>query len=238
MEKQLCAAEQELLRLYTGKAYACYQAGNLKETAEYARKMLALCPGDANAVFLKGAVCGRGARPGAGMRKIQMAFQIWMPLLRELSGEPGKMFRDAISEAFSAMTYTAVEAAARGWDVCQSRSTAEELSGTLAYLVELDDDFRQAKGEPEQWIHSLFVGNYVFWIDTVIGVNKPIPVGKSPAVQAYRKVLEELVRMGERMTLANHSEEVVRERVLERYQRFIQAAFSHSDRFLVDKPPG
>ena len=220
MEKCLSDAEQELLLLYTNKAYERYQAGNLKDTGEYIQKILAIHPGDVNAVFLKGAVCGRKARPGEDMRQIQAAFQIWMPLLLQLEGDAGRLVRDAIAEAFSTMTYTAVEAASRKWDVCQSRSAAEELASTLSFLLDLDDTYQKRKDAAGQWIHSLFTKNYVFWIDTVEGVNKPIPAGQSPAVQAYRQVLINLVRMGMRMPLENRSEEIIRRRVTERLERF------------------
>jgi hypothetical protein len=258
MSETLHAAQRELLTLYTQKAYEVYLAGNLKKTQEYIAKMQELNPGDANAVFLDGAVRGRGARPGRTMDCIRAAFTRWMPLLTQLKGEQLQMMQAAIDEAFSVMSYTPVEIASRQWDVYQNAQMAEELADVLEYLLALDDEYRKRASGQEQsvhadengdrkqsahadtgnddrdpsrclkekeacgWIHSLFVRNYVFWIDGVLGVNKPIPVTENQAILTqYHRVLKATVAMAERMNGEGKSEQVVGERARKTMERFL-----------------
>jgi hypothetical protein len=246
MSETLHAAQRELLTLYTQKAYEVYLAGNPKKTQEYIAKMQELNPGDANAVFLDGAVRGRGARPGRTMDCIRAAFTRWMPLLTQLKGEQLQMMQAAIDEAFSVMSYTPVEIASRQWDVYQNAQTAEELADVLEYLLALDDEYRKRASGQEQsvhadignddrelsrclnekeacgWIHSLFVRNYVFWIDGVLGINKPIPVTENQAILTqYRRVLKATVAMAERMSGDGRSEQVVGERARKTLERFL-----------------
>jgi hypothetical protein len=252
MPETLNAAQRELLTLYTQKAYKVYLAGNLKKTQEYIKKMQEINPGDANAVFLDGAVRGRDARPGKSMDCIRTAFARWMPLLTQLKGEQLELMQAAIDEAFSVMAYTPVEIASRQWDVYQNAQMAEELADVLEYLLAMDDGYQKraldqeissgeqpvhadakemddrkqssclAEHEVYGWIHSLFVKNYVFWIDCVLGINKPIPVtGNQSILRQYHRVLEATASMADRMTGEGKSEQAVGERARKTLERFL-----------------
>jgi hypothetical protein len=224
MSETLNAAQRELLTLHTQKAYEVYLAGNLKKTQEYITKIQELNPGDANAVFLDGAVRGRGARPGKSMDCIRTAFVRWMPLLTQLEGQRLELMQAAIDEAFSVMSYTPVEIASRQWDVYQNGQMAEELADVLEYLLAMDDEYQKRAFEQEvyNWIHGLFVKNYVFWIDCVLGINKPIPVtGNQSILRQYHRVLSATVSMAERMNGAGKSEQVVGERARKTLERFL-----------------
>ncbi len=218
-------AEQELLSLYTQKAYEAYQSGNMKQTEHYAAKIARLQPGNGHSVFLRGAVTGRVARPGKEMQNIKAAIQIWIPLVESLEGETLELMKAAVDEAFSVITFIPVELSARKWDAYLNKQTAEELAEVLNSLMELDD-FYSASADTRtaySWIHSLFRKNYVFWIDEVLGINKPIPVGPdSAAVKAYYSVLSAIHKMAERMEIKCEADTVIRDRAfkaLERYKK-------------------
>jgi hypothetical protein len=158
------------------------------------------------------------------MACIREAFARWMPLLTQLQGEQLELMQAAIDEAFSVMAYTPVEIASRQWDVYQNAQMAEELADVLEYLLSLDDEYRQRASELEvyDWIHLLFVRNYVFWIDCVLGINKPVPVTENqPILRQYHRVLSAAVRMAERMEGDGKSEQTVGERARKTLERFL-----------------
>lgn len=225
MPNSMSEAEQELLSIYTQKAYEAYQTGNMKQTEYYVAKISKLQTGNGHAVFLRGAVKGRAARPGKEMQNIKSAIQIWMPLIESSEGETLELIKEAVAEAFSVAAFIPVELSARKWDAYLNQQTAEELAETLNALMEMDDiyqaeaDVRMAYG----WIHSLFRKNYVFWIDEVLGTNKPIPVGSdSAAVKAYYFALSAIYKMAERMEIKCEADTVIQNRAfkaMERYQK-------------------
>lgn len=135
MPNSMSEAEQELLSLYTQKAYEAYQSGNMKQTEHYAAKIAKLQPGNGHSVFLRGAVTGRAARPGKEMQNIKAAIQIWMPLLESLEGETLELMKAAVDEAFSVITFIPVELSARKWDAYLNMQTAEELAEVLNFLM-------------------------------------------------------------------------------------------------------
>ena len=224
MARSLSPAEQELLALYTRKAYDIYLTGNLKETEAQVRRIQELNPGDVNAVFLRGAICGRGARPGEEMKSIGKALEIWRPLDSALTGEAHELMANAMAEAFSVMTYTPVELAVRRWNVYLSASAAEELTDTLDALLALDDSCSESK-DPSygKWIHEQFKRNYVFWLDEVVSVDMAVPVGgENRVVRSYGHVLDAACCMAERIPGSNHSEVSVKNRVMETRRRYLE----------------
>ena len=222
MAAALSPAERELLGIHTRKAYDAYLGENLKDCAARIEQIEGLNRGDIHARFLRGAITGRKARPGREMQKIPEAVRIWKPLYEQLSGEGLEAIKAAMEEAFSTILYIPTEQASRQWDVYCDVRTAVELADTVRTLLEYDDGYKNAVDVPySQWIHSLFMKNYVFLTDEIVGMNKPLPVGTaSPAVRAYGKTLRELARMAERIPDTGDSELAVKARALQRLKDY------------------
>ena len=109
MAATLSAAERELLAVYTRQAYDAYLSENLRDTELRISQIEAMNPGDIHAIFLKGAVVGRRARPGADLRQIRTALEIWRPLYEQLEGEALEAMKAAIAEALSTILYIPVD---------------------------------------------------------------------------------------------------------------------------------
>ena len=101
MQNALSAAERELLGIYTRAAYEAYLGGNMRETETKLAQIETLNPGDIHALFLRGAVTGRRAKPGADMVYIREAIRLWRPLFEQLEGETLDAMKAAIVESIS-----------------------------------------------------------------------------------------------------------------------------------------
>lgn len=222
MPSQLSPAEKELLSIYTRQAYDSYLSENLKDCEEKLNKIESLNKGDANVVFLRGAITGRRARPGKGMEYIQDALKIWRPLFEQLTGEGGEAMRSAISEALTTILYIPVDLASRQWDVYCDAPTARELSATVKSILDYDDMYHSMIGDNyAQWIHSQFVANYVFLVDEIVGLNKPIPVGgQTDAIAAYGDALSSVTQMADRIPSLGESEVAVKRNAAQKMERF------------------
>lgn len=222
MQGTLSAAERELLGIYTRQAYEAYLSENLKECEVRIAQIEALNQGDIHARFLRGAVVGRQARPGKELHKILEAVRIWKPLYEQLRDEGLEAMKDAIDEAFSTVLYIPTEQASRQWDVYCDTRTAKELTAVVSTLLDYDDSFlREADVPYSQWVHALFTKNYVFLVDEIIGINKPVPVGAGmPGVVAYGETLRETARMAERIPETGESERAVKARTLQKLTDF------------------
>lgn len=221
MSDSLSAAERQLLALYTQQAYSSYLDGKLKETGQKVEQIEAINAGDVNARFLHGALIGRNARPGPEMQNIRRAIAVWKPLYEQLEGEAGTAMRNAIEEALTTILYIPVDLASRQWDVYCSISAAEQLKETVRCLLQYDEEYESQKDLPyAQWIHSLFIENYVFLVDEIVGLNKPFPVGKDAEnVIAYEEALGEVVRMAEKIPPSGDSENAVKKNAADRLER-------------------
>ena len=127
MATVLTETENELIELYTEKAFQAYQSGKLSEAARCAQRILDFDPEDANALFLKGATIGRASKPG--QLYIEQAFAIWKPLVNRLEGEDKTLMIDAISHAFAMMTETPVMLGFRFWSSYYSLGTIQTPAG-------------------------------------------------------------------------------------------------------------
>ena len=221
MSYHLSSAERQLLSLYTRQAYTSYLDGKLKETGQKVEQIEALNPGDVNARFLRGALIGRKARPGPDMQNIQRAVAIWKPLYVQLTGEAAEAMRNAIEEALTTILYIPVDLASRQWDVYCNGRAAEQLKETVNCLLKYEEEYAAQKDIPyAQWIRSLFVKNYVFLVDDIVGLNKPFPVGENAEnVHAYEETLTEVLRMAERIPPTGDSEIAVRKNAADRLER-------------------
>lgn len=222
MAATLSAAERELLAVYTRQAYDAYLSENLRDTELRISQIESLNPGDIHAIFLKGAVVGRRARPGADLRQIRTALEIWRPLYEQLEGEALEAMKAAISEALSTILYIPVDLCSRQWDVYCDVRTANELKSTVDALM-ADEDFYQAREQSPyaQWIAEQFRANYVFLVDEIVGLNKPYPVAApAPVMAAYEEALIEVLRMAERIPDEGESPLAVKRNATERLRRF------------------
>ena len=216
----LSAAEQELLGIYTRAAYEAYLGGNMRETEVKIGQIDAFHPGDAQALFLRGAVTGRKAKPGADMAHIREAIRLWRPLYEQMEGEALNAMKAAISESLSTILYIPVELAARQWDSYYDERTARSLADTVSTILRWEDSYASQTDAYSGWIRDLFRRNYVFLVDEAIGINKPVPVGMEKRVDAYGAALREIVRMAQRIPGDDGSEAAVKENASEKRQRF------------------
>ena len=222
MAATLSAAERELLAIHTRQAYDAYLSENLRDTELRISQIEALNPGDIHAIFLKGAVVGRRARPGADLRQIRTALEIWRPLYERLEGEALEAMKAAIAEALSTILYIPVDLCSRQWDVYCDVRTANELKSTVHALM-AEEDFYRAWEQIAyaQWIVREFRSNYVFLVDEIIGLNKPFPVAApAPVMAAYEETLTEVLRMAERIPEEGESQLAVKRNAAERLRRF------------------
>ncbi len=219
-QKVLSAAEQELLAIYTRAAYEAYLGGNMRETQTKIGQIEALHPGDAQALFLCGAIAGRKAKPGADMTYIREAIRLWRPLYEQMEGEALDAMKAAISETLSTVLYIPVELAARQWDSYYDERTACTLADTVSTILRYEDGYASQIDAYSGWIRDLFRSNYVFLVDEAIGINKPVPVGKEKRVEAYGAALQEIVRMAQRIPGEEGSEAAVKENASQKLQRF------------------
>ena len=222
MAASLSAAERELLAIYTRQAYDAYLSENLRDTELRISQIEALNPGDIHAIFLKGAVVGRRARPGAELRQIRTALEIWRPLYEQLEGEALEAMKAAIAEALSTILYIPVDLCSRQWDVYCDVRTANELKSSVHALMAEEDFYRaQEQNAYAQWVAEQFRANYVFLVDEIIGLNKPFPVAApAPVMAAYEDALAEVLRMAERIPEEGESQLAVKRNVAERLRRF------------------
>ena len=222
MAATLSAAERELLAIYTRQAYDAYLSENLRDAELRISQIESLNPGDIHAIFLKGAVVGRRARPGADLRQIRTALEIWRPLYEQLEGEALEAMKAAIAEALSTILYIPVELCSRQWDVYCDVRTANELKSSIRALLAEEDFYRaQAQSSYAQWVAGQFRSNYVFLADEIIGLNKPFPVAApAPVMSAYEEALTEVLRMAERIPDEGESQLAVKRNAAERLRRF------------------
>ena len=222
MAASLSAAERELLAIYTRQAYDAYLSENLRDTELRISQIESLNPGDIHAIFLKGAVVGRHARPGRDFRQIRTALEIWRPLYEQLEGEALEAMKAAIAEALSTILYIPVELCSRQWDVYCDVRTANELKSTVQALMAEEDFYRtQERNAYAQWIAEQLRSNYVFLVDEIVGLNKPFPVAApAPVTAAYEEALAEVLRMAERIPDDGESELAVKRNAEERLRRF------------------
>ena len=222
MTASLSAAERELLAIYTRQAYDAYLSENLRDTELRISQIESLNPGDIHAIFLKGAVVGRRARPGADLRQIRTALEIWRPLYEQLEGEALEAMKAAIAEALSTILYIPVDLCSRQWDVYCDVRTANELKSSIQALMAEEDFYRaQVQNAYAQWIAEQFRANYVFLVDEIIGLNKPFPVAApAPVMAAYEEALIEVLRMAERIPGEGESQLAVKRNAAERLRRF------------------
>ena len=220
-QNSLSAAELELLGIYTRAAYETYLGGNMREAEVKIGQIEALNPGDIHALFLRGAVTGRRAKPGADMAYIREAIRLWRPLYEQLEGEALDAMKAAISESLSTILYIPVELAARQWDSYYDERTARTLADTVSTILRYEDDYAAQHDAYSAWICELFRVNYVFLVDEVIGINKPVPVGTEMRVKTYGEALQVIVSMAERILGDDGSEAAVRENASQKLQRFM-----------------
>ena len=222
----LSAAEQELLGIYTRAAYEAYLGGNMRETEVKIGQIEALHPGDAQALFLRGAVTGRKAKPGADMAHIREAIRLWRPLYEQMEGEALDAMKAAISESLSTILYIPVELAARQWDSYYDERTARSLADTVSTILRWEDSYASQTDAYSGWIRDLFRRNYVFLVDEAIGINKPVPVGTERRVKAYGEALQAISKMAERIPGNDGSDAAVKENASQKLKRFI--ALNHT----------
>ena len=222
MTAALSPAERELLAIYTRQAYDAYLSENLRDAQVHISQIEALNPGDIHARFLKGAVLGRQARPGAEMGKIRSAVELWRPLAEQLEGEAKTAMKDAIAEALSTILYIPVDLVSRQWDTYCDRRTATAIADTVRTLLEQEDSYGSRETDAyARWIQQCYRENYVFLVDEITGSNKPIPVGAPPAVaEAFEAALTEVARMAERIPGSGESECAVKRNAADKLQRF------------------
>ena len=220
MKNTLSAAERELLGIYTRAAYEAYLGGNMRETEVKIGQIEALNPGDVQALFLRGAVTGRKAKPGSDMAYIREAIRLWRPLYEQMEGEALNAMKAAVSESLSTILYIPVELAARQWDSYYDERTARSLADTVSTILRYEDGYAAQSDTYSSWIRDLFRGNYVFLVDEAIGINKPVPVGTEKRVDAYGAALREIVRMAQRIPGDDGSEAAVKENASQKLQRF------------------
>lgn len=218
--KPLSAAEQALLGIYTRAAYDAYLGGNMRETEGKIGQIEALNPGDIHALFLRGAVTGRRAKPGADMAYIREAIRLWRPLYEQTEGEVLDAMKAAIDEALSTILYIPVELTARQWDSYYDERTARVLTDTVRTLLSYEDGYASQPDAYSGWIRELFRRNYVFLVDEIIGINKPVPVGAEPRVLAYGDALRAVSRMAERIPETGESEAAVKRNAAQKLERF------------------
>ena len=222
MAATLSAAERELLAIHTRQAYDAYLSENLRDTELRISQIESLNPGDIHAIFLKGAVVGRRARPGRDFRQIRTALEIWRPLYEQLEGEALEAMKAAIAEALSTILYIPVDLCSRQWDVYCDVRTANELKSSVHALMAEEDFYRaQEQNAYAQWVAEQFRANYVFLVDEIIGLNKPFPVAApAPVMAAYEEALIEVLRMAERIPGEGESQLAVKRNAAERLRRF------------------
>ena len=222
MAATLSAAERELLAIHTRQAYDAYLSENLRDTELRISQIEALNPGDIHAIFLKGAVVGRRARPGRDFRQIRTALEIWRPLYEQLEGEALEAMKAAIAEALSTILYIPVDLCSRQWDVYCDVRTANELKSSVHALMAEEDFYRaQEQNAYAQWVAEQFRANYVFLVDEIIGLNKPFSVAApAPVMAAYEEALIEVLRMAERIPGEGESQLAVKRNAAERLRRF------------------
>ena len=221
MQNALSAAERELLGIYTRVAYEAYLGGNMRETETKIAQIETLNPGDIHALFLRGAVTGRRAKPGADMVYIREAIRLWRPLFEQLEGETLDAMKAAIAESLSTILYIPVELAARQLDSYSDERTAHVLGNTVSTILRYEDGYFAQHDTYSVWICDLFRKHYVFLVDEAIGINKPVPVGTEARVDAYGEALQEIVRMSERIPGKDGSEAAVKENASQKLQRFM-----------------
>ena len=221
VQNTLSAAERELLGIYTHAAYEAYLGGNMRETEAKIGQIEALNPGDIHALFLRGAVTGRRAKPGVDMAYIREAIRLWRPLFEQTEGETLEAMKAAIAESLSTILYIPVELAARQWDSYYDERTAHILADTVHTLMLYEDGYAAQSDAYSTWIRELFCSNYVFLADEIIGINKPVPVGTEALVDAYGEALQEIVHMAERISGKDGSEAAVKGNASQKLQRFI-----------------
>lgn len=220
VQNSLFAAERELLGIYTRAAYEAYLGGNMRETEAKIAQIEALNPGDIHALFLRGAVTGRRAKPEADMAQIREAILLWRPLFEQTEGEALEAMKAAIAESLSTILYIPVELAARQWDSYYDERTARILADTVSTILRFEDAYAAQADAYSVWICELFRKNYVFLVDEAIGINKPLPVGTESRVEVYGKALREIVRMARRIPGDDGSEAAVRENAVQKLERF------------------
>ena len=219
-QNALSPAERELLGIYTRAAYEAYLGGNMKETETKLRQIEALNPGDIHALFLRGAVTGRKAKPGKDMAYICEAIRLWRPLYEQTDGEAHEAMLAAIQETFSTILYIPVERVSRQWDSYYDEGAARVLADTVHTLLSYEDNYAAQADAYSKWIQTLFRKNYVFLTDEIIGINKPIPVGTESRIRAYHDALLAVVRMAERIPETVESETAVRQNAAQKLERF------------------
>lgn len=222
MASSLSPAEHELLAIYTRQAYDAYLSENLRDTQARISQIEALNPGDIHALFLKGALVGRKARPGTDMRYIRTAIELWRPLFEQLTGEALTAMKAAIAEALSTILYIPVDLSSRQWDVYCDARTAIELSAVVRCLMQDEDFYRSFPSDAyASWVGEQFVANYVFLVDEIVGLNKPFPAGAPKDIaEAYESALSEVVRMADRIPEDDDSKNAVKQNARERLMRF------------------
>ena len=225
-QNTLSAAERELLGIYTRAAYEAYLGGNMRETKAKIGQIEALNPGGIHALFLRGAVTGRRAKPGSDMAYIREAIRLWRPLYEQTEGEALDAMKAAIAESLSTLLYIPVELAARQWDSYYDERTARTLADTISTLLRYEAGYAAQADDYSTWICELFRANYVFLVDEAIGINKPVPVGTERRVKAYGEALREIVRMAERIPGNDGSDAAVKENASQKLKRFI--ALNHT----------
>ena len=221
VQKALSAAERELLSIYTRAAYEAYLGGNMRETEAKIGQIETLNPGDIHALFLRGAVTGRRAKPGVDMMYIREAIRLWRPLFEQTEGEALDAMKAAIAESLSTILYIPVELAARQWDSYYDERTARTLADTVSTILHYEDSYAAQTDTYSAWICELFRKNYVFLVDEAIGINKPVPVGTEKRVEAYGEALQAIVRMAQRIPGDNESEAAVRDNAAQKLDRFM-----------------
>ena len=222
MTAALSPAERELLAIYTRQASDADLSENLRDKQQRISQIEALNPGDIHARFLNGAVVGRQVRPGTNLCYIRKAIELWRPLFEQLDGDALDAMKAAISEALSTILYIPVDLASRQWDVYCDVRTAEELAATVRTLLEYEDNYRAHTGNAyARWIADQFADNYVFLVDEITGVNKPIPVGAPREVaSSYASALSEVIRMADRIPGTEESSLAVKQNAVQKLERF------------------
>lgn len=217
MATVLTETENELIELYTEKAFQAYQSGKLSEAARCAQRILDFDPEDANALFLKGATIGRASKPS--QLYIEQAFAIWKPLVNRLEGEDKTLMIDAISHAFAMMTETPVMLGFRFWSSYYSLGTIQTLRDVLQELLRLSGAL---VAEPrDAWIPPLFRANYVTWVYDVVGADLAVPTSCEEAIlDAFYDMAHALYELAKRMPPEVPGAPLLRRRTLQALANF------------------
>ncbi len=193
MGSHLEPAVQELVELYTEKTFLAYQSGKIQDAAAYAERVLSYDPTNVKALFIRGAAIGRSSKPDH--LSIKEAFDVWIPLVEQVSPKDRPALMQAIRSAFSTMTQIPLNLAFRLWSSYHSLETLTLLHHVLTELASLEVTLPRTR-EQQAWIAPLCRENYFKWVFDVIGSDLPIPRKASPEIlDTFYEILKLLYEM-------------------------------------------